>query len=137
MKPAPGAARMPGATLGRFVLVGVVATLTHILVVTALLSTTTLPPLLSNTFAFLAAVGVSFMGHLTWTFQFRGNSGQALQRFLITAFAALACNTLVLEQMLRSGWLPAPSAAIIAAAVIPSVTYLANKLWVFKDDQET
>ncbi|MDP4651576.1 MAG: GtrA family protein [Haliea sp.] len=120
-------------TLARFGIVGIAATTTHIVTVSILLHNTQLAPIASNTLAFLAAMGISFLGNLTWTFHLTGQTRQALRRFLVVSITAYAANTFLLSRILINEWFTAQWAAIFAAMVIPIITYLASRFWIFRD----
>lgn len=116
----------------RFGLVGLAATAAHIGVVALLVSTTRLPTLLANTFAFLAAFGISFAGNYVWTFGAPGQPRKALGRFMLVAGGAFLLNSLVLATALQLRLLPPLAAAIASAAIIPVITYLASRTWAFR-----
>jgi putative flippase GtrA len=118
---------------GRFGLVGVAATAVHMLVVWLLIEASLLPTLAANLVAFLAAFGVSFAGNYYWTFQSPGSPRRAIRRFFLISSSAFAANTILLAGLLHAGWLPPTAAAITAAAVIPLITYMASRLWGFRE----
>jgi putative flippase GtrA len=122
--------------VARFGMVGITATAVHILMVWLLLSKTALPPLIANMFAFLTAFGISFAGNYLWTFGSPGNPGKAMRRFVLISASAFAVNTLLLASLLRGGWLSPTVAAIVSAAVVPTITFLASRLWGFKGHKE-
>lgn len=116
----------------RFGLVGMAATVVHILVVSLLLAETVTPPLVANTLAFLTAFSISFTGNYLWTFRSPGAPSRAMRRFLVISVSAFAVNTFILAAILRTGWLPPFYAAIVSAAVVPLITFLASRLWGFQ-----
>jgi len=124
--------RLEALRISRFGLVGVAATATHLLLVSALITATTLPTLAANTLAFLTAFGISLTGHYFWTFQKPGNARRATGRYMLVSFFALTSNTLVLAFALNAGWFSPLLTAILAAAVIPLASYLASSLWAFR-----
>lgn len=117
---------------GRFALVGIVATLVHMLIAWALIELTRFPPLLANLMAFLAAFVVSFTGHYHWTFQGAGNPWRAMRRLFLISSSAFAINTLLLAGLLKTSWMSASVAAIVAAGIVPVISFLASRLWGFK-----
>jgi putative flippase GtrA len=116
----------------RFGAVGMVATSVHILIVWVLLSNTALPILVANLLAFLTAFGISFLGNYLWTFGSPGDSSKAIRRFLLISCSAFFVNTLLLAGILRAGWFSPTTAAIVSAAVIPAITFVASRLWGFR-----
>jgi len=118
-------------TAGRFALVGIAATATHMLVVWNLVEAGYFPVLGANLVAFLTAFGVSFAGHYLWTFRAPGKPIRAMRRFFAIAFSAFAVNSALLAGLLDGELLPERWAAVLAAAVIPLITYLASRAWGF------
>jgi putative flippase GtrA len=116
---------------GRFALVGVAATVVHMLVVWVLIEKSSLFPLLSNCFAFLTAFGISFTGHYLWTFRAPGNPFRAMRRLFIISSAAFAMNSILLAGILKAEWLPPSTAAVLAAGIVPAITFLASRFWGF------
>lgn len=115
----------------RFGIIGVIATLVHVLVVSLLLNETVLSALLANLIAFLAAFSISFFGNYRWTFQSPGCPRQALVRYLLVSVTAFIVNTLALTLILDNGWLSPLYAAISSASVVPIINYFLSRLWVF------
>ncbi len=115
----------------RFGLVGVLATLVHTGVAMTALSLLH-RPLLSNLFGFLAAFGVSFLGHALWTFKLEVGRWRAARRFFVPSPAAASCSA-------PWCWPPASPAALplnavslmISIVVIPVCNYVAARLWAF------
>jgi putative flippase GtrA len=119
----------------RFGIVGIVATVVHIMVVWLLLTVTVLSPLVANTLAFLTAFGVSFSGHYRWTFGAPGNPGRAMKRFLLISVSAFAMNTLLLAFLVRGEWLSPVIAAIFSASGVPLFTFIASRFWGFQNKE--
>lgn len=112
----------------RFLIVGGVATLTHMIVVALVFALYPSPsPYAANIIAFLVAFLVSFYGHRHITFQTRGS----IRRFLIVAIGGFLANNVILTACLTFG-LDDFIAVIIATACLPVLTYLASSLWAFK-----
>ncbi|WP_366520774.1 GtrA family protein [Pseudomonas citronellolis] len=116
----------------RFAVVGSLATLIHILVAWGLITQTAQPAILANLVAFLSAFGLSFAGNYYWTFRRPGRRRRAMLRFFLIAFSAFLVNNLVLAYFLRSQRLPVASSVILAALVIPLITYTLSRLWGFR-----
>lgn len=93
---------------------------------------TDLTALAANTLAFFLALGVSYAGNYLWTFGSPGNPRRALLRFFTIAVFALSVNSLMLALLTHYSWLDPLTAATISAAVIPLISYLFSKLWVFE-----
>lgn len=111
----------------RFILVGGLATLVHILVAGTLLALSALRPYGANLVAFLVAFGVSYCGHRYLTFARQGS----ILRFFVVAIAGFALNNLLLTGLLALG-LSAFLAIVVATALVPVFSYLASSLWAFR-----
>lgn len=120
-------------TIFRFGIVGVAATAVHMLVALALLNLFGLPPLPANIIGFSVAFSVSFGGHSFWTF--RGHEAEwktAIMRLLIVAIFSFLLNNGTLWLLVEKTPLSDNVSVIFAILVVPPVTYLLNKFWVFR-----
>lgn len=117
----------------RYGLVGIAATVVHMLIVSALVLLTPMHTLLANTIAFCAAFAVTFAGNYLWTFQSPGNLWRAIRRLLLISTAAFSVNTVVLSAIISQKWLPDVGAAFISAAVVPLITFIIIRLWGFQN----
>lgn len=111
----------------RFLMIGGLATLTHL--ACALVLTRTMPGTsiyVVNAAAFAVAFFVSFYGHTYVTFR-RGGS---MTKFFVVAIAGFALNNLLLHGARRLGasheW-----ALVLAIGLVPVFTYIASSLWAF------
>lgn len=116
----------------RFGLVGIAATTLHIGVVWMLLTYSELPALIANLIAFICAFGLSFTGNYIWTFSAPGSPGRAMRRFFLISMVAFLANSTLLLTLLTSGWLSPPRAAIASAAIVPGISFIASRLWGFR-----
>ncbi|HRF43172.1 MAG TPA: GtrA family protein [Candidatus Competibacteraceae bacterium] len=121
---------------GRFALVGITATMVHMLVVWMLIELGNRAPLLANLAAFLTAFVVSFTGHYFWTFQVPGHLGRAARRFFMISGSAFAINTGLLAVLLEVSGLSDSVSAVLAAIVTPVITFAASRLWGFSPSNE-
>lgn len=117
--------------ISRFGVVGIVATLLHMVVVWTLIQTTALHPLLANLIAFGVAFGLSFAGHYFWTFASDLIWHQAALRFFLIAVSGFLLNTIILVGLIRAEWIDAQWAAVISTAIVPVFTYLLSRFWGF------
>jgi putative flippase GtrA len=121
----------------RFGAVGVIATVTHVLMFTTGIELAGLAPLAANFAAFGIAVLVSFLGHLHWTFggQIASHQRQqqraALARFIVVALTGLALNSLVVYLVVHLMGLPYQYAIVLMISVVPLLIFVFLKLWVF------
>ena len=119
----------------RFGLIGVVATIAHILLVSILIYETRIPVIISNTIAFLFAFSISFTGNYIWTFRSPGRPYRTMRRFLLISASAFLINTIIFSIILANKWLSPIYGAISSASVVPLITYLASRLWVFQNTE--
>lgn len=115
---------------GRFAIVGMAATLTHVGI--ALLTTYlfVLSPLQANLAGFILAVGVSFQGHLRVTFRVQNPQWRHLYRFIVLSVTSLAVSSLITAVCTRSGGDMRLAMALVAL-IVPASSFLAARLWVF------
>ena len=119
---------------GRFVVVGLGATLVHVAVYVATIELAGVAPLAANALGFATAVTISFLGHQHWTFRDApGESGRnALLRFWGVALLGFLLNTLFVQLVTGTlGW-SYDWAIPPMVAITPVITFLLSKLWVFR-----
>lgn len=115
----------------RFSAVGLMATALHYAVALSLLWFLSVNPQTANLVAFLTAFGFSYICHSRFTFRSAKAARSSGPRFLITAGSAYLISAAVLAVLAGSTNLSQTVQLIIAAGVIPMVTYLAGRFWVF------
>ncbi len=118
-------------TVLRFGIVGILATLVHYGTLTSLLSLAGMGPVPSNFIAYVLAVVVSFAGHHYWTYRASGPVIVSFVKFLGASFAAFLVSTLLLVALLHVQT-PKAIAAFLAVAIVPVITFVAFRLWVFR-----
>jgi putative flippase GtrA len=117
---------------GTFALVGLVATGVHYVV--ALIMSLVMPVVWSNPFGFVAAFGVSYVGHGRLTFRLKEGEHkhrQRLPRFALTATAGFLIGQGVLMLLRAVTALPDWLALGIALGVVPVFTFVTSRIWVF------
>jgi putative flippase GtrA len=118
----------------RFGAVGAVATLAHVLA--ALMAERTLPVSAqgANLVGFATAVLVSYTGHTRVTFDAPLRSGPQFGRFLVLSLLSLAASSLTVWVVTGPLGLGFAAAMAVVALIVPAVTYLAMRLWVFHSE---
>lgn len=119
--------------LGRFALVGALATATHALAFTAAIEAAHIEPVLATALAFVIAMLVGYALNRRWTFAVHDAAAQRLGRYALAALAGLALNTGIMYcvvHLLHASPYLGLAAAIL---VVPPVTFSLNQFWVFKD----
>ncbi|MEO9527567.1 GtrA family protein [Roseibium sp.] len=122
------------AAVGKFAIVGVLATLTHALVAAGLLQSGILTAFPANICGFLTAFSVSFSGHYFWSFSHLRQDGTALKsmtRFLVIAVAGFALNSFVLALWLELTPWPDLVGLLVSIAIVPALSFLGARLWAF------
>jgi putative flippase GtrA len=121
-----------GAQGGKFIIVGVTATLTHFLVAICLIDGVGMRmAALANAIAVVAGTAVSYTGNYFWTFRRGGPHLVRLPRFILAYMTVFVLNGLVMLLVTDLGGVAylIPLAAVIT--VTPIVTFLLNRYWVF------
>ncbi|WP_299443116.1 GtrA family protein [uncultured Rhodospira sp.] len=117
--------------IARFGIVGVTATAVHYGVAYAVAAV--FGYYIGNVFGYLAAVGVSYLGHQRWTFKTeRIDHRRQLPRFIATSLGAVAASQGVLFVALSLFAWPDPLALAAAVATVPPITFLLTRFWVFR-----
>lgn len=111
----------------RFAIVGIGATIIHLLVASFLVAYFPQIQIISaNAIAFSIAVFFSFLGHSYFTFQVQGS----LIKFATTAIIGLACNNIVAYTVLWLSGLKILS-VVVGTLAAPVVVYFLSSFWVF------
>lgn len=120
------------SSIGRFAIVGVIATLTHLCVAAFLLSLVpSMHAVVVNTIAFCVAVFVSYLGHSRFTFK---REGSAWKYFLTSVMGLLINNSIVIA---AGFFIPYKMLCIaIGTFMAPAFVYLVSSRWVFQRRQQ-
>lgn len=119
-------------TLYRFAVIGVLAAIVHMSLAWLLVKVGDVAPLLANLCGFATAFALSFLGQYLWTFRSQRHWAAAVWRFAVISGTAFAVDNLLLLLLLRAAWLSAADATVVAACVIPMISYLGNRFWALK-----
>lgn len=118
-----------GAVFG---VVGVAATLTHVLIALALEGLAGVEPLIANLIGYTSGIGVSYLGHARLTFASPARDGAQFARFLAVTLFALGLNQLIVWICVhRIGW-PFWMALVAVVLLVPGPTFVLAKLWAFR-----
>lgn len=110
--------------------VGMLATLAHVAVAYALLTTTSINPYAANLAGFLSAVGISFFGNARVTFGYSEAWWPAFTRFVVVSLTSLGLTTTILA-VIETWSLPYWTYVLATLAIVPPLTFLLSKFWVF------
>ena len=130
----PFVSRNPAAfwQLARFGIVGVGATIVHVLTVVALVDGAGLRFVWANPAGFIAGFVVSYAGHLTWTFGQRGNHRRRLPRFIVVWLCGFTAGQVLGWLIVEVLGLPYGIALALTVTAIPVASFLAGRFWVFR-----
>jgi putative flippase GtrA len=119
--------------LSKFASVGIIATLAHVAVFSALMETTKSYATGANLFAFLVALAVSFLGNAKWTFRAAGAPISRLGGYALLATGGFLLNGLFAFVITDVSSYPYTYVLMPMIFVTPLATYLGARMWVFKE----
>lgn len=119
--------------LARFGLVGVAATLVHMAVSISLVAGADWPLQRANLVAFACGLALSFFGHYHFSFFSRTPYRTVLPRFVLVSVLGYLCSTLAIALLARAFPGHRVLAVTLGSLLIPAVSYLVNRFFVFHD----
>jgi len=120
------------AQLFRFGIVGVTAAAIHFCVVVMLVQMLAYAPLVANIIAFFISFQASYYGHRRFTFaESAVLHSAALPKLLMVQLINLAANESLFYFFL-SLHLPYQLALLIVLTILPMLTFIVSKLWIFR-----
>lgn len=119
-------------SLIRFGITGLLATATHVAVFILLVEGLDMRPVLAAAPSFLAAFGISYGLNYRWTFEADGPHRVMAVRFLAVALGGLGLNVLLTGLIVDAWGLPYGYALAAVVTIIPLLTYLLSRFWVFR-----
>lgn len=123
----------PSSTLARFVINGGIATLAHYFVLVLLIDMAGLQTAaLANSLAAIVGISISYIGNRLHVFRSKAPLTQTLPRFLLVYGLQLVIHATVLGLWTDVLRLPYQSGFLLATGLGITLTYLANKLFVFR-----
>jgi len=124
--------RYEALSFTRFGFVGLLATIIHLSVATALISLFGTPAVLANAIAFTVAFLVAFSGHYAWAFRSQANRWHAILRYLTVSLSGFVVNNALLLYLINKTWIEPRISVALAALIIPIITFIPSRLWAFK-----
>jgi len=116
-----------------FTFVGAVAGLVHYFVAIGTEAGFGLAPAVANTYGFLCAFPVSYLGHRNFSFATRDtHHRQALPRFLLVALSGFISNQILLLLALNLLHLPFWLALGFVMVIVAAITYSSSHFWAFR-----
>lgn len=118
-------------SLFRFLVVGLVATVTHFLVVIAAVEFLAIDATMANGLAWAIALFVSYFGHYRWTFTAQGAHLEHLPRYIVVSLTGLTLNlstVWLLNSQLGAHYLVATTIGVTLSII---ATFTLSRLWAF------
>ncbi|MFC3309983.1 GtrA family protein [Blastomonas aquatica] len=126
-------AALPVGQIVRFGIVGVTATAVHGLTLFVLVNRGQFSPTVGTAIAFLCAVAVTYAGQALWVFKVRQHSPAKFLRFALSAVFGLLANVAIMKLAVDVAQVHYQIGFAAAVVLVPAMTYLINKYWVFAD----
>ena len=121
----------------RFGIVGIIATLVHMLVGGGLILAG-IPAPRANVIAFSVAFAVSFIGHFRYSFAGTSTKiGKALIKFSIAALCGFAVNQSLLLYFVNILGVPDLVSLILSTALAAGVVFVISKFWAFRGEEHS
>lgn len=112
-----------------FVVFGVAASATHLIVALSTHRWLGLSPLVANTVAFCCALGVSYLGNAIVTFRVEPWRAHAFAKFAALSIVSFGLNQAIVYALtVRAGWPFALSLAVVLLTV-PPFTFVMARVW--------
>ena len=119
------------AQLFRFIGVGGLATVMHVLLATIAHKLLSTPELWSNFIGFCGSVLVSYSGHSSFTFATEANHKEHFPKFLFVSLTGLAASSSIVWVVSTLAGGSFYLAMGLVALIVPLATFLALRFWVF------
>jgi len=119
--------------LGWFAIVGCAASLTHWLVVVAIVGLAALAPLAANIVGWLVAFCVSFCGHYRYTFRHhKAPVLRAARRFFLVSALGFGVNEISYAYLLHATTVRYDVLLAAILVAIAGMTFVLSRLWAFR-----
>lgn len=122
----------PIKQISSFGIVGVIATVVHVVVGLGLHEGAGLAPLVANFFGFCCALCVSFFGQTRFTFPAATANFPAFIRFASVALTGLALNQAIVWIVTSLLGQPYWLALIFILSTVPAITFVLLKFWALR-----
>lgn len=120
----------------KFIIIGVLSTLTHALFFVMFIEILGIAPVVSSIPSFSLAVIVSYTGNYVWTFESDSRHIVQFPKFISVAIIGLLANILITYTIvdILGAWYGLALATVII--LVPLMTYQLNRLWVFNRESQ-
>jgi len=120
----------------RFGSVGSVATVLHVILAMMTREAFNIVPLAANFTGFVGAILFSYIGHARFTFRQTVNQSDQFLRFIIAGLVSLGTSSFLVWILNSVLGIDFGVAMIAVAVVVPMMTYLVLRFWVFESERE-
>jgi putative flippase GtrA len=118
-----------------FGLVGAAATVTHYLIALGSHEGMGFSLYLANLAGYVCAVMVSYFGHGLLTFRVKLTS-RVLGRFIVVSVTTFLASEMILAGLQTGAKLPHRVSLAVVVLTIPVISFLLNKLWVYRHHEQ-
>lgn len=127
----------PSATeILRFGVVGLAATAIHYAILRLAVDTLEIPPSLANGSAFLCAVCVTYLGQSLWVFRRHSQHGAAqMLRFIVSLGFGFFANVAIMALSVHALGLEYQNGFLLSLFLVPVLSFVINRFWVFNTSQ--
>lgn len=116
----------------RFIVVGIAATLTHLLTAVLMIDGLGIPSAaIGNALGVIAGSSVSYAGNYFWTFRRGGSHLMRLPKFIVSYSTVFVLSSLAMLLIADLGGIAYLLPLIAVVTVTPVITFLLNRYWVF------
>jgi putative flippase GtrA len=119
------------ALLSRFSFVGIIATLTYLLVANVAIALTAMDPKRASLLGYVVGMIVSFFGQSRLTFRVGANTIGQILRFSVMSAAGLAISYLSVEYAVSKLAISPVWGTLLTAVLIPIASFVIMTTWVF------
>jgi putative flippase GtrA len=116
----------------RFAATGLIGTLAHFTVLTAMVEVFNFQPTVASTMGFVVGASVNYLGARRWVFVSSASHARTLPRFLLIAFATMWLNLAIVWFGVEILNLHYFVTQILATGIAFVANYVLNKLWAFR-----
>ncbi len=120
----------------RFIIIGLLATVTHFMLAVSLVELLLLPVLWANWAGFICASAVSYCGHYFWTFSSSAKHHVALLKFAVLGLLGFLLNGVLVSITVDIFLWPYVLGILLAVSLVPVMTFFVSKLWVYRRYRE-
>lgn len=115
-----------------FIIVGVFATLIHVVIFTILVEFFIVNAVIASLPAFLLSMLTSYIANHKWTFQATGDHHIYLPKYAFVSIIGLFINVLITYIVINIMGYLYGIALVLVIITVPSVTFLLNRIWTYK-----